>query len=256
MTDPILRFDNLVKRFGSQTVLNGITADVRRGDVIGLLGLNGAGKTTLLETALGFAVPNGGAVELFGQAASAIRDEKLKHRIGFVPQQDELLETMTGASFLKLISGFYAHWNTTLIERLARDWAVPLDKPANKMSIGQRQKLSILTALGHEPELIILDEPVASLDPLARRTFLQELVDMVSSGERTILFSTHIVSDLERIASRVWIIKDGHLVVDEPLDSLKESRVELATAAAGAFSAGVALDAGMSLEEIFLELHK
>jgi len=256
MSDVIVHLDRLVKCFGSHTVINGITADVYRGDVIGLLGLNGAGKTTLLETALGFAIPNYGTVTLFGESASALQDEATKHRIGFVPQQDELIETMKGTEFLTLISSFYTRWNNELIRRLAREWDVPLDKPASKLSVGQRQKLSILAALGHEPELLILDEPVASLDPVARRAFLQELIDMVSGGDRTILFSTHIVSDLERIASRVWIIRDGHLVVDEALDRLKEAGAEIRRAAAGALPAGISLDPGLSLEEIFLELHK
>ena len=256
MPEVILHMDRLVKRFDSLTVLQGITADVRSGDVVGLLGLNGSGKTTLLETVLGFAIPDDGSVTLFGQASSAIADERIKHRIGFVPQQDELIETMTGKEFLGIVSKFYARWNRDLIDRLARGWQVPLNKRAGKLSVGQRQKLSILAALGHEPELMVLDEPVASLDPVARRAFLQELIDMVGSGSRTILFSTHIVSDLERIASRVWILKDGRLVIDEPLDSLKESRVEIQLAASGALPAGLRIDAGMSLEEIFLEVHK
>lgn len=255
MPDEILSIDRLIKKYGSRKVLNGISTSVQRGDVIGLLGLNGAGKTTLLETALGFAIPDDGRVSVFGQESSALADESLKHRIGFVPQQDELIETMKGGTFLELISRFYRHWNKALIQRLASDWNVPLNKPANGMSVGQRQKLSILAALGHEPELLVLDEPVASLDPLARRAFLQELIDMVASGERTILFSTHIVSDLERIANRVWIIREGHLVIDQPLDSLKESSVKLRAEGSAAL-AGIAIDPGMSLEEIFLELHK
>jgi ABC-2 type transport system ATP-binding protein len=163
---------------------------------------------------------------------------------------------MKGSAFLALISQFYQSWDDTLIDRLARDWNVPLDKPANKLSVGQRQKLSILAALGHGPELLILDEPVASLDPVARRAFLAELIDMVSGGERTIVFSTHIVSDIERIANRVWILKDGHLVVDETLDQLKESSVAIRQAGGSALPASVRIEAGMSLEEIFLELHK
>jgi ABC-2 type transport system ATP-binding protein len=256
MTDRILQLDRLVKRFDKLTVLNGITAEVRRGDVIGLLGLNGSGKTTLLETALGFAVPDEGAARLFGQSASALADEKLKHRIGFVPQQDELLEHFKGRDFLSLIGRFYPRWNPALVQRLAQGWDVPLQRRVAQLSVGQRQKLSILAALGHEPELLILDEPVASLDPVARRKFLQELIDIVSDGSRTILFSTHIVSDLERIASRVWILKDCVLAVDESLEALKESveRAELA-AVGGAFGAAPA-SAGKSLEEIFLELHR
>jgi len=254
MSEPILSLDRLAKNFGSVEVLKGITAEVRSGDVIGLLGLNGAGKTTLLETALGFAIPDAGSVRLFGQAASAIRNERVKHRIGFVPQQDELIETMKGSDFLGLISRFYPAWNHELVARLAREWDVPLNRRPLSLSVGQRQKLSILAALGHEPELIVLDEPVASLDPLARRAFLQELIGIISSGEHTILFSTHIVSDLERIANRVWILKDGELVVDTPLDRLKESTVA-ATASAGSMT-GAAIDAGMALEDIFLALHK
>jgi ABC-2 type transport system ATP-binding protein len=163
---------------------------------------------------------------------------------------------MKGREFLGIISKFYPQWNHELVARLAKEWDVPLGRAARKLSIGQRQKLSILAALGHEPELIVLDEPVASLDPLARRVFLQELIDMVSGGDRTILFSTHIVSDLERIANRVWILKDGELVIDEPLDNLKESRVELRQAAGSDVLAGLGIDPGMPLEEILLELHE
>lgn len=257
MNDVILHLERLVKRFDGLSVLKGINGEVHRGDVVGLLGLNGAGKTTLLETALGFAIPDEGSVSLFGHSSSAMADETLKHRIGFVPQQDELIEEMKGSEFLRLVSRFYPRWNHRLIERLSQDWDVPLERITRKLSVGQRQKLSILAALGHEPELIVLDEPVASLDPLARRHFLQELIGMVSGGDRTILFSTHIVSDIERIANRAWILKDGELIVDEALDNLKERSVAHRRAAAsGEMPAAVRVDTGMSLEEIFLELHK
>jgi ABC-2 type transport system ATP-binding protein len=256
MTEAILQLDRLIKRFGALTVLKGITAEVHRGDVIGLLGLNGSGKTTLLETSLGFALADEGATRLFGQTASAIEDEALKHRIGFVPQQDDLLDNFRGSDYLNLIARFYPHWNPGLIQRLAETWDVPLHRRILQLSVGQRQKLSILSALGHEPELLILDEPVASLDPLARRHFLQELIDMVADGSRTILFSTHIVSDLERIASRVWILKDGEIAVDETLDALKEAAERTRLAAEGGLSAAVQSTAGQTLEEIFLELHR
>jgi ABC-2 type transport system ATP-binding protein len=256
MTEPILQLDGLIKRFDALTVLKGITAEVRRGDVVGLLGLNGSGKTTLLETALGFALPDEGAARLFGQSASALADEKLKHRIGFVPQQDELLDHFKGGDFLNLIGKFYPRWNPALIQRLAQSWDVPLHRRIAQLSVGQRQKLSILAALGHEPELLILDEPVASLDPLARRKFLQELIDIVSDGSRTILFSTHIVSDLERVASRVWILKDGRLAIDETLDALKEQAERADLTAAGGSAVVGRGGAGQSLEEIFLELHQ
>lgn len=256
MADPVLVLDRLTKRYGSVTALKRITAVVERGDVVGLLGLNGSGKTTLLETALGLAIPDEGSVALFGQPASAMQDERIKHRIGFVPQQDELIETMNGRQFIDLVGKFYSRWDGGLIKRLSQEWSVPLDKRANEMSVGERQKLSILAALGHEPELLVLDEPVASLDPVTRRRFLQELIDIASGGNRTIVFSTHLVGDIERVASRVWVLKDGHLLVDEPLDNLKERSVAIAEARDGTLPASVRIEAGMSLEEIFLELHR
>lgn len=222
MSDAVMKFERLHKSFGANHVLRGIDAEAVTGDVIGLIGLNGAGKTTLLETALGLCPPSEGAAYLFGRESSAHLDQDLKARIGFVPQRDELLDNMPGRGYLKLIANFYPRWNWDLIERLAAEWQVPLDQRSSDMSIGQRQKLSILSALGHEPQLIILDEPVASLDPLARRQFLKELVDIASSQTRTIVFSTHIVTDLERVASRVWLLRDGVLAVDEELDTLKD----------------------------------
>lgn len=255
MDGRILQLEQVHKNFGTVEVLKGISADVYAGDVIGLLGLKGAGKTTLLETALGFSIPRSGSVRLFGQTASALENEDLKQRVGFVPQKDELIDSMKGTEFLGLVGMFYASWNKDLIARLAGNWDVPLDQSIRKLSAERRQKLSILAALGHEPELIVLDEPVASLDPLARRNFMQELVEIVGSGERTILFSTHIVSDLERIANRVWIIRDGHLLIDETLHQLKKSSTSLATTRSG-MNVGIGGGPGLSLEEIFRELDK
>jgi ABC-2 type transport system ATP-binding protein len=226
MADLTLELGNLSKSFDQVAVLKGINAHVASGEVIGLLGLNGAGKTTLLETALGFSIPDGGSARVFGQESS-VMDGATKARIGFVPQRDELLETIKGEAYLSLIAEFYSGWNHKLVARLADEWNVPLNIKINKMSVGQRQKLSIIAALGHEPDLIVLDEPVASLDPVARRQFLKELVDIASTQTRTILFSTHIVTDLERVASRVWLMQDGHIAIDADMDYLKESYVRV-----------------------------
>jgi ABC-2 type transport system ATP-binding protein len=230
MTEHALELNALTKRFDIVPVLKGISARVEPGEVIGLLGLNGAGKTTLLETALGFSLPESGSARIFGQDSTAM-DGATKARIGFVPQRDELLEGMKGGAYLDLIAEFYPAWNTNLVARLATEWAVPLDTKIGKLSVGQRQKLSIISALGHEPDLLILDEPVASLDPVARRGFLKELVDIASTQTRSIIFSTHIVTDLERVASRVWLMQEGLMTIDASMDELKENfaRVRLNT---------------------------
>ncbi|QGX39213.1 ABC transporter ATP-binding protein [Permianibacter aggregans] len=227
MNETVIDIRQLNKAFDKQTVLNGIDVQVKHGEVIGLLGLNGAGKTTLMETMLGFSPASSGQVRLFGRDEAVQLSEPVKKRIGFVPQTDELMDTMSVAGYLKLISSFYPNWDQAMIDRLLDEWVLPGDKKISKLSIGQRQKVSILSAIGHHPELLVLDEPVASLDPKARRQFLQTLIDIAGGGEKTVLFSTHIVSDVERIADRVWLIKDGKILVDAAMDEIKDTTVRL-----------------------------
>nr|WP_324258615.1 ABC transporter ATP-binding protein [Cellvibrio fontiphilus] len=217
---------NLQRRFSRMTVLKGINAKVFPGQVIALLGKNGAGKTTLLETILGFGFPSDGEATLWEIHATEISGD-IKQRIGFVPQQDELLPSLSGKDHLKLFKSFRTHWNQPLVDKLIAEWLIPMDMHTGKMSVGQRQKLSILLALAHEPELLILDEPVASLDPIARRQFLQQLVDIAADENRAVIFSTHIVSDVERVANQVWMLRDGDLVYQGGLDELKESFVRV-----------------------------
>lgn len=217
---------NLQRQFSQVTILKGITADVSSGQVIALLGKNGSGKTTLLETILGFGFPSAGEAKLWQLDATQMAGD-IKQRIGFVPQQDELMASMNGWEHLALFKAYRQQWNQTLVDKLIAEWLIPMDSYAGKMSVGQRQKLSILLALAHEPELLVLDEPVASLDPIARRQFLQQLVDIAADEHRAVIFSTHIVSDVERVANQVWMLRDGVLVYQGGLDELKESFVRV-----------------------------
>lgn len=225
MSAPVL-LNNLQRQLGGVTILKNINAQVLPGQVIALLGKNGAGKTTLLETILGFGFPSAGEAKLWQREATQIAGET-KQRIGFVPQQDELLPSLSGNDHLKLFKSFRTHWNQVLVDKLITEWLIPMEIATGKMSVGQRQKLSILLALAHEPELVILDEPVASLDPIARRQFLQQLVDIATDENRAVIFSTHIVSDVERVANQVWMLRDGELVYQGGLDELKESVVRV-----------------------------
>jgi len=284
---------SLSKSFGSQAVLQNISTEVNPGDVVGVIGKNGAGKTTLLETLLGFSPPSSGNAAIFGEDCRSM-SAATKARIGFVPQQDELLPTLTGKRQLTMTGSFYSNWDGALVNRLAQEWEVPLDRRASVLSGGERQKLSTLMALGNRPDLLVLDEPVASLDPLARRRFLQQLLEMAADESRAVIFSTHIVSDLERVANRIWLMKDGRLLWDGDLDALKSSvrrlhlfarrRLPLTLDFPGTISARQAVDGlsatvvvrdlddarlqeasarldarieseGLGLEDIFLEIH-
>ena len=212
--------------FGAQRVLQGLDWSPPSGQVVGLLGRNGAGKTTLIEALLGLREPDAGHALLFGHPALALGDDA-RARIGYVPQRSDLFEWLTADQLLAYFRSFYPRWNTAKVDGLMTRWDIARDKPIGKLSGGQQQRLSIVRALAHEPELLVLDEPVASLDPAGRRDFLSELVDQVIDRRTTIVFSTHILSDLERVALDVAFLTGGKIALHAPLDELLESSVRL-----------------------------
>jgi ABC-2 type transport system ATP-binding protein len=228
---PSVTLAGLRVAFGAQTVLDGLDWALLPGQVVGLLGRNGAGKTTLLESLLGLRELDAGAVQLFGQPVAAL-DDSLRARIGYVPQQSDLFEWMTPAQMLGYFKSFYPRWNDAKVEGLLSKWEIARDKPIGKLSGGQQQRLAIVRALAHEPDLLVLDEPVASLDPAGRRDFLRELVDQVLNRGTTVVFSTHILSDLERVAFNVAFLSAGRIALQAPLDELLETTRRLAGPAA------------------------
>jgi ABC-2 type transport system ATP-binding protein len=206
---------------GGQAVLRDLDWAVLPGQVVGLLGLNGAGKTTLLETVLGLREPQAGTVQLLGQPA-ATPDDATRARIGYVPQQSDLFESFTATQLLAYFRSFYPRWNEAKVEGLMSRWDIPRERLIGKLSGGQQQRLSIVRALAHEPDLLVLDEPVASLDPAGRRDFLRELVEQVLDRGTTVVFSTHILSDLERVAFNLAFLVGGRIALQAPLDELLE----------------------------------
>ncbi|MDI4634633.1 ABC transporter ATP-binding protein [Pelomonas sp. V22] len=208
--------------YGTQQVLRGIDWQLLPGQVVGLLGRNGGGKTTLLETLLGLREPTAGTAMLFGQPVAGL-DDAARARIGYVPQQAELFEWLTPTQLLAYFRSFYPRWNEAKVEGLMSRWDIARDKPIAKLSGGQKQRLSIIRALAHEPDLLVLDEPVASLDPAGRRDFLRELVEQVIDRGTTVVFSTHILSDLERVAFNIAFLSQGRIALQAPLDELLES---------------------------------
>lgn len=247
MSHPHVVAQQLSKSFGAHQVLREVTAEVMPGDIVGVLGKNGAGKTTLLELMLGFSPPTSGAIRVFGQDSLEMTNES-KARVGFVPQQDELINQLTAWDQLRVIGSFYRNWDDAFIRELSGAWELDLDERVRKMSVGQRQKLSILLALGHRPELLVLDEPVASLDPIARRQFLEQIIEISADGQRAVVFSSHIVSDIERLANKIWILKDQRLFWAGEIDSLKESVVRVHVRATRPLPEGFVLPNAYSLD--------
>ena len=222
----VIEISQLNKKFGSQKVLNGVDINIAPGSVVGLLGNNGAGKTTLLQTMLGFEKADFGYCKLFGEKSPNL-SAACKHKIGYVPQEAKLLPWMGINQIIDYTRSFYQHWNDELVADLRAQWELDSNKTIEKLSVGQKQKLAIILALGHSPELLILDEPVASLDPSSRRQFIRQLIDMNIDSGNTILFSTHITSDLERVAADVVILKDGRNYFQGSIDDLKERFIKL-----------------------------
>jgi ABC-2 type transport system ATP-binding protein len=224
--DNVITVSSLTKSFKNKTILNDVSFSIRRGSVVGLLGANGAGKTTLLQTVLGFIKADTGSCKIFEDVSPNLT-AKTKHNIGYVAQEPELINWMKVGQMIDYIASFYGHWNRDLVESLLNEWRIDKKQLVEKLSLGQKQKLSIVLALGHEPEFLILDEPVASLDPVSRRSFIKKLIDMNLDQQRTIVFSTHITSDLERVAAEVMILKNGNLYYHGDIDELKEKVVKL-----------------------------
>jgi ABC-2 type transport system ATP-binding protein len=224
VTAPIIQLRDVAKHYGSSIVLSGLHWDIGQGQVIGLLGRNGAGKSTLMECLLGLRETDAGSVRLFGEDVAAL-SEATRARIGYVPQKHGLFEWMTPLQMLDYFKAMYPRWNAVKVEALLERWGfgpLELGKPIGRLSGGQQQRLSIIRALAHDPELLVLDEPVSALDPAGRRAFLSELVDGVIERGTTVLFSTHILTDLERVALDVAFLKDGRIALQGPLDDLLE----------------------------------
>lgn len=221
MSTAALQTKKLTKRFDADSVLKGIDLTIEPGQIVGLIGTNAAGKTTLIKCLLGLLQPTSGQCSLLGEDSWNLSGAT-KARIGYVSQDFELLPWMTVQGMCDYTGAFYQQWQPQHVDRLLAEWQLPRDKRVGALSVGQRQKLAVILAMGHQPELLMLDEPVASLDPFARRQFLQSLVQFTESEQNTVLFSTHITSDLERIASHVAILRDGQLAWFGPLDTLKE----------------------------------
>jgi ABC-2 type transport system ATP-binding protein len=217
----VLQVRGLEKSFKQRQVLKSLDWHVPAGRVIGLLGRNGAGKTTLLRCLLGLSPIDGGTVELFGQPMIEPGGERM-HRIGFVPQTFDLFPWMKVGAYLDFTAAFYERWDSALVDRLLSSWELDTKQKIGELSQGQRQKLAIVRAIAPDPDLLVLDEPVASLDPQARRAFMSELLTLMRAPGKTVIFSTHITADLERAEADIALLRDGRIQFTRPLADLRE----------------------------------
>ena len=222
MTEIALELNRVSISYDTFNVLNGLDLKLDRGTVTGLLGRNGSGKTTLIRVALGLMQADAGEASVFG-VPSADSPSRIRKRIGYVPQTFDSFNWLKVGDCVDFVASFYEDdWDSELIARLTKEWRLD-DRKIGELSPGDQQKVSILLAVGHKPDLLILDEPVAKLDSGARREFLRILVEMNLDHNQTVLLSSHIISDIERICSHVAILHEGRILCHSSVDALKQN---------------------------------
>jgi ABC-2 type transport system ATP-binding protein len=221
----ILEADGLGKRYGKKWALRDCSVEVPSRRVVGLVGPNGAGKTTLLHLAVGLLEPNAGTISVLG--ARPAQDSTQLGRVGFVAQQNPLYSSLTVADHLRLGAGLNPQWDAELAERRIDELGLDRKQRAGRLSGGQHAQLALTLAIAKRPQLLVLDEPVASLDPLARHEFLQRLMEAVAEDEMTVIMSSHLVADLERVCDYLVVLVDSRVQVAGDVDELLASHYRL-----------------------------
>ena len=226
MTDTVIDLSHISKKYSRHTVLDDITYQVRRGSVFALLGENGAGKTTTIRILLGLCEPDSGERSVLGLDCKR-SDLQIRRSVGYVPEQPILYDWMTVAEIGRFAASFYPDGYLTRYNDWLKEYDLTPDAKIKSLSKGQRAKVSLASALAHDPELLILDEPTSGLDAMVRREFLESMVDRAATG-RTVFLSSHQIGEVERVADTVAIMKKSKILLVEPLETLK-SRSHLIT---------------------------
>src|SRR5918992_1262907 len=230
---PDLDFDNILddnaietrglgRKFGKFEAVKNVSLRVPRGTVFGLLGVNGAGKSTIIKMIMGHLRPTAGEIRVLGRA---LGEDLLgiRRRVAYVSENRYLYEWMTVEESVRFTRAFHESWDDKKASDLLKRFSLPAEKKVKQLSRGNRARLCLLLALSFNPELIILDEPTSGLDPIVRRDFIENIVAEIAEEGKTVLFSSHIVDEVERVADYVGIINDGELLLVSSVDDIKAS---------------------------------
>lgn len=259
MSDAVFSLTDVHKRFGKAEALRGLDLEAPAGSIIGLLGRNGAGKTTALRCLVGLQRPTRGTVRVFDEDPWRFGVEE-KRRIGYLAEGELPFPHAKVRDLIDIIARLHPRWDASLSDELLDRFRIARTARVHTLSSGQHRALGLLLALCPRPDLLLLDEPAANLDPVLRRRFLKEVLDLVAEPGRTVLFSSHILSDVERVADRVAIIEQGRVLLHRPLDELKEEvrriRLRFPGGAPGDFQFPAALRIQRTASEILLTVDR
>src|SRR6266404_188031 len=218
----VIEITNLCRRFGSKLALNDVSLRVPRGKVFGLVGENGAGKTTLIKHILGLLKAESGTVRVFGLDPVADPAAVLS-RIGYLSENRDLPAWMRVDELLRYTQAFYPKWDMKFAEELRTQFGLDPSAKIKNLSRGENAKAGLLIALAYRPDLLLLDEPSSGLDPMVRRDILEAIIRTVADEGRTVLFSTHLLEEVERVADQVAMIQAGKILFCDPLERIKAS---------------------------------
>lgn len=216
----VIEMNGVTKQFNDFTLRN-IHLEVKKGFITGFIGANGAGKSTTIKLMMNLLKPDAGVIELFGMSYQS-NEKAIKQRIGFVHDANMFYEGLNLKDVRRMIGPAYTDWDDRLFFEYIDRFRLPLHKPLKTFSKGMQMKASLAVALSHHAELIIMDEPTSGLDPIFRRELMDLLQEIMTNEDKTIFFSTHITSDLERISDYVAFIDEGELIFNQPSHKIEE----------------------------------
>src|SRR5438477_3071990 len=226
VSESVVHVSDLTRRFGGRTALDSVSLALPRGAVYGLVGANGAGKTTLIKHILGLLRAERGSVRVFGLDPVA-EPVAVLSRLGYLSEENDLPGWMRVDELIRYTSAFYPKWDDAYAEELRRAFALDPAAKIKDLSRGQKARMGLLIALAHRPELLVLDEPSSGLDPIVRRDILGAVIRTIADEGRTVLFSSHLLDEVEEVADHVTMIVSGRIVLSAPLADIKESHRSL-----------------------------
>ena len=226
MNDHVIEIEELSRQFGPKQALNKATLNVPRGLVFGLMGENGAGKTTMIKHILGLYKAEHGSVRVFGQ--DPVKEPAaVLSRLGYLSEERNLPQWMRVDELMRYTKAFFPAWDDAFAAELCDTFSIDPRQKIRQLSRGQHVRVGLLIALAHRPELLVLDEPSSGLDPVIRRDILEAIIRTVANEGRTILFSSHLLDEVERVSDRVAMLHHGRLVLEDDINDIKSNHMLL-----------------------------